>query len=296
LFYIFFIQPEKQNEREPRVLKNLPMNYKNRSIELSKCLIFSLILIFSLAGNSLGGKIDNVLIISIDALHPAALSAKTSKNIYKLMRQGVFTLNGYSTDPPLTLLAHSSMFTGLSPKESGRFNNNWRRGEPSIKSRTLFDQFKSLGYKTGFFYSKDKLGYLVNKSVDRYKLDREFSLENSFAFFKDSYKKKFCFLHISGLDRVGPSEGWLSRGYLEEFFYIDENLAPLIQKIRSMENYLIIITSDHAGHDKIHGTNHPDDSKLPLVMISDVIDLKKYQGIKYSVTQLKSILEVILGH
>jgi hypothetical protein len=44
----------------------------------------------------------------------------------------------------------------------------------------------------------------------------------------------------------------------------------------------------------VHGSDHPDDAMLPLVLVSDIINLKAYQDIKYNVTQLKPILETIL--
>ncbi len=142
--------------------------------------------------------------------------------------------------------------------------------------------------------NKEKLGFLVNQAVDQHKLDSDFSVDNAMAFFKASEQKQFCFLHISGLDRTGPVEGWLSPGYMEELFFIDESIAPLIEMVKSKGSYLIIITSDHAGHKTIHGSDHPDDAKLPLIMVSDVINLTKYQGIQYRVTQLKPILESVL--
>ncbi|MDA3918017.1 MAG: alkaline phosphatase family protein [Deltaproteobacteria bacterium] len=239
-------------------------------------------------------EIKSVLIISIDALHPAALGSKTTKNIHNLMKQGVFTLDGKSTDPPLTLLSHAAMFSGIGPQKGGRKDNKWYSGQPVINDKTIFDDAKSNGYSTGFFYSKEKLGYLVTDGVDRYNQNPDFAIENAMDFFQNPDKKRFCFLHISGLDRTGPVEGWMSQGYMEELFFIDEAIDPLINIITSKKNYLIIITSDHAGHDTIHGSDHPDDAKLPLVMISDVVDLEQYQGIKYHVTQLRFILKSFL--
>ncbi len=256
--------------------------------------IYALFIIFPGQGISFASDIENVLIISVDALHPNALSARTSKIIYQLMEQGVYTLEGQSTDPPLTLLAHAAMFSGLSPKESGRTDNTWKKREPTIQGETIFDIAKSEGYETGFFYSKEKLGYLINKFVDQHEFDKDFSLEKAEEFFKKSRKKRFCFLHISGLDRMGPTEGWMSPGYLEELFFIDETIASLVRWIESKKNYLIIVTSDHAGHGTTHGSDHPEDAKLPLVMASDIVDLKHYQNIKYQVTELKFILEMIL--
>ena len=261
---------------------------------LTEFLLISLIVSFVLSGITFAGEVKNVLVISIDALHPKALNLKTSGNIKRLMEQGVYTLDGHSTNPPLTLLSHAAMFSGMGPERNGRTDNTWHSGQPRIKDKTIFNEAKSKGYSTGFFYSKEKLGYLVNQSIDHYKLDKDFSLEKAMDFFKTFEKKAFCFLHISGLDRTGPIEGWLSPEYMEELFFIDEAIASLIQMIESKGSYLIIVTSDHAGHGIIHGTDHPDDAKLPLIMISDIVNLNQYQDIKYHVTQLKPILEEIL--
>jgi len=246
------------------------------------CLVFS-------------SEINSVLIVSIDALHPNALDEKTTQNIYDLMEQGVFTLDGNSTNPPLTLLSHAAMFSEIRPSEGGRQDNTWHPGEAGINNKTIFDDAKSKGFRTGFFYSKEKLGYLVTNAVDSYKMDPDFSVENAMDFFNKPDLKKFCFLHVSGLDLTGPVEGWMSQGYMEELFLIDEAIALLVKIVSSNKKYLIIITSDHAGHGTIHGSDHPDDTKLPLVMVSDTADLHRYQGIKYHVSELKSIIDMVLN-
>jgi len=244
-------------------------------------------------GNLFARFLENILIISIDALHPKALGPKASTNIHALMDKGTYTLDGSSTTPPLTLLSHTAMFTGLGPGESGKTDNGWQPGQDRVKPETIFTLGKSLGFSTGFFYSKEKLGFLVNGAIDHHKLSNGFSVEHAMEFFKEP-GKNFCFLHISGLDQAGPTEGWMSAGYMEELFYIDESIAPLIKMIENKENYLLIVTSDHAGHRLIHGSDHPEDAMLPLVLVSDIVNLKSYQDMKYKVTQLKSILETIV--
>lgn len=234
-----------------------------------------------------------VLIVSIDALHPEALSQSRSPNIYSLMENGVFTLKGQSTTPPLTLISHAAMFTGLGPDEGGRMDNSWQEGEKTVSGPTIFTDAKSEGYTTGFFYAKKKLGYLVSRDVDTHQIDRDFTVELAEAFLGTDDSKKFCFLHISGLDRVGPIEGWMSPGYMEELFFIDRSLMPLIKQVTSQSRYLIIITSDHAGHGTVHGSDHPDDKRLPLVMISDTVDLKLYQDRHFHVTDLRERLNRI---
>ncbi len=263
-------------------------------IKLVKCLMFAVVLSMFLCGIAFAMPFENILIVSIDALHPKALGPKTSTNIYKLMKRGTYTLNGNSTSPPLTLLSHTAMFTGLLPTQSGKTDNAWLPGQDRVKKETIFDTGKSMGFSTGFFYSKEKLGYLTNDSIDHYKMSGDFAVEQAIRFFKKP-GKIFCFLHISGLDQAGPKEGWMSPGYMEEFFFIDDAIAPLINMVKDRGNYLIIITSDHAGHNRVHGSDHPDDAKLPLILVSDIAGLKKYQGINYNVQELKSILETILS-
>ncbi|MBT3176859.1 MAG: hypothetical protein HOG03_11760 [Desulfobacula sp.] len=258
------------------------------------CLFICFIMGSLTPGFSFAKEVKTILIVSIDALHPKAIDPKTSANIQQLLEQGVYTLDGFSTNPPLTLLSHAAMFSGIGPQKGGRKDNTWQQGQAGIKEKTIFNDAKTKGFSTGFFYSKEKLGYLVNQAVDQHKLDSDFSVDNAMAFFKASEQKQFCFLHIKGLDLTGPVEGWLSPGYLEELFFIDESIAPLIEMVKSKGSYLIIITSDHAGHETIHGSDHPDDAKLPLIMVSDLINLTKYQGIQYHVTQLKPILESVL--
>ena len=74
-------------------------------------------------GFSFVKEVQIVLIISIDALHPKAIDPKTSANIQQLLEQGVYTLDGFSTNPPLTLLSHAAMFSGIGPEKGGRADN-----------------------------------------------------------------------------------------------------------------------------------------------------------------------------
>jgi predicted AlkP superfamily pyrophosphatase or phosphodiesterase len=263
-----------------------------RTLILKKVLAPIAIIFFGAVASN-AGSLQNVVIISIDALHPAALNAGTTPTIYGEMRQGAYTLDGQSTNPPLTLISHTAMLTGRSPDKSGKSDNQWQSGEPTIKGRTIFNSAKQKGFQTGFFYSKQKLGFLVNDAVDVHRLSREDAIDLAEAFVGKP-GRHFVFLHVSGLDFVGPEYGWLSPEYIEELSYIDEYLTPLIRLVKEQKNYVIIITSDHGGHDKIHGSQHPDDFRLPFVIHSDRIKFESIQNSKYYVTDLQDILNRIL--
>lgn len=210
------------------------------------------------------------------------------------MSEGTYTLDGCSTNPPKTLISHTTMFTGLPPAASGKLDNQWQPGEPTINRRTIFDVAKHYDFQTGFFYSKQKLGFLVNDAVDVHRWSQEDAIDLAEAFARKS-GRNFVFLLVSGLDFAGPEYGWLSAEYMEELSYIDEYLAPIIRLVKQQKNYLIIITSDHGGHDKIHGSQHPDDYSLPFITHSDIMEFENIKNTRYSVTELKGMLDRVLN-
>lgn len=277
---------------KPRPKKRIALNGKNRQMRLWT---LTLIITIWLPGTACAGAafLKNVIIISIDALHPAALGPKTTPTIYEVMTEGTYTLEGRSTNPPKTLISHSAMFTGVGPDKGGLVSNQWQPGEPTINRPTIFDSAKEKGFLTGYFYSKQKLGYLVNRAVDIHKWSPEDAVyQAELGVTKPG--KHFVFLHVSGLDQIGPEYGWLSQEYLEELSYIDDYLTPLIQSLVEQKNYLLIITSDHAGHGRVHGSGHPEDFRLPFVIQSDRMLFEDIRKTKYVVTDLKGILERIL--
>ena len=240
------------------------------------------------------GEVETVLIVSIDALHPDALSEKTSPALFALMRSGRYTLAGKSVDPPKTLIAHTAMMTGLTPEESGKRDNDWKPGMPQVTRETLFDDARKRGFRTAFFYAKQKLGYLLSDSVDEHALARDDSIDLARAFFGKG-GRRFAFLHVSGLEDAGTESGWLSSEYLEELTYIDQELAPLLANVGKRGAYLIVVTSDHAGHDRQHGTSHPDDFKLPLIIAADY-GLPSLAAGAFRITELKDIVKQIVGY
>lgn len=237
-------------------------------------------------------EVETVLIVSIDALHPAALSEKTSPTLHNLMRSGRYTLEGRSVTPPLTLIAHTSMMTGLSPKESGKQDNDWKPGMPQVTRETMLDVAKRRGFQTAYFYAKPKLGYLISTSVDEHALARDDGVDRARAFVNKA-GRRFVFLHISGLEDAGTESGWLSADYLDELTHIDQTLAPLIEQVANRSPCLIVITSDHAGHDHQHGTSHADDFRLPVIMAADQTLPALAPG-AFHITSLKRIVENML--
>ena len=72
------------------------------------------------------------------------------------------------------------------------------------------------------------------------------------------------------------------------------SLSSLVETVIRKQNYLLIVTSDRAGHGKIHESDHAEDYRLPLIVCSDTVAVKPFQGIPFSVMQLNKMLEELI--
>lgn len=236
---------------------------------------------------------ERVVIVSIDALHPAALTATVMPNVERRARLGKVVLDGRSTKPPKTLIAHTAMLTGLSPERSGKTDNGWEAGEPTVRFPTILDDARAAGYRTAFFYAKEKLGYLVGPGAQLHALAPDDGIARGRAFLAEE-GRAFLLLHVSGLEYAGMESGWLSADYLAEATAIDRALGPLLDELERRGSYLVVITSDHAGHAKEHGTAHPEDARRPLAVRSDCVLVPDLRGRLRAITELRPLLASLL--
>lgn len=248
-----------------------------------------LLALFMFSTNGWAAAFKTVVVVSIDALHPAALTEAHAPLTCALLEKGHLTRRGQSTNPPKTLIGHAAMMTGISPQDGGRTSNEWSPGEPTVQGKTIFHIAKRRGYRTGYFYSKPKLGFLMSDAVDQGALSPDDATGKAAKFLSQG-GKQFVFVHVSGLDIVGPEHGWMSRMYLEELSYIDQYLEEVYAALQQAGPYLLIITSDHAGFEKSHGGSHPDEAKVPFGVVSDVCRFKEVDDAPYKVTDLPEFL------
>lgn len=65
----------------------------------------------------------------------------------------------------------------------------------------------------------------------------------------------FVFLYLGRPDEKGHRFGWMSKEYLDSVY----NAVDCIQTVCEYlgDAYDIIVTADHGGHDRVHGTDLP---------------------------------------
>ena len=62
----------------------------------------------------------------------------------------------------------------------------------------------------------------------------------------------------------------MSEEYMRSLDNSWENMERIINALPS--DYSVIITADHGGHDRTHGTEMPEDMTIPIIMLGNGID------------------------
>src|SRR5262245_1506325 len=259
-------------------------------------------LILSVVACACGGNTDrtplrhdllhraNVLLVTIDTLRADRLGAYGNANgltpaLDALAKTGVRYARAMS-HAPMTLPAHTSILTGLSPRRSGVRNNTTFRLDDRVPTAATF--FKKAGYRTGAF-------------VGAFVLDSRFGLAKDFDVYDDRLphadRASFHFAERRGDAVVKAASDWiLSKSaiphqqsempwfawvhlfdphapydapaefrtgrtpYDAEVAYADAMVGRLIEALRSsgqFEHTLVVVTADHGESLGDHGeTTH----------------------------------------
>ena len=84
----------------------------------------------------------------------------------------------------------------------------------------------------------------------------------------------FVFLYMVETDEQGGHDcGWMSEGYLQVLSRAIDNVKRVVDACG--DEYTIIITADHGGHDRTHGTELPEDMTIPNFYIGKMFEAGK---------------------
>jgi arylsulfatase A-like enzyme len=77
------------------------------------------------------------------------------------------------------------------------------------------------------------------------------------------------FIHFPNPDYFGHLTGWMSETYLFELRNTDSQVGRVLDAVEALDltdETLIILTADHGGHDKTHGSALPEDMRIPWMV------------------------------
>jgi predicted AlkP superfamily pyrophosphatase or phosphodiesterase len=212
-----------------------------------------------------------VLILSIDGLRPDAIARAPMPNLLELMQSGAYSLAAQATFPSATLPNHASMLTGQCPAKHGVNWNDYIPEYGYAAGPSIFTLAKDAGLRTIMIVGKEKLRQVTHPEttdVYRYINDRDLviaakiipELQNGFD---------LAFVHFPTADWMGHLYGWLSPEQFSVLRRADEALGNILAALEESglrEETLLIISSDHGGRERSHGSRHPEDMTIPWVI------------------------------
>lgn len=223
-----------------------------------------------------GAVTDHVIVVSVDGLRPDAIALFGATTIQRLMRTGSYTLDARTIDISRTLPSHTSMLTGELADEHGIvWNTDETSTHGTIQIPTVFGIARERGFHTSAFFSKAKFNHLETEGTLDYSQapdgGRPWSGDRTMddvERYLISERPNLLFVHISDPDFAGHLFGWMSWWYARAVRKADVAVARLtLAAVHAFgqDNYTLILTADHGGHDRTHGTTAATDVTIPWI-------------------------------
>ena len=229
-----------------------------------------------------GRVADHVLVISIDGLRPDAIERFNAFTILRLMREGSYALTAQTILPSKTLPSHTSMLTGVDADKHGITWNDERVDDHGhVDVPTVFGLAKAEGFRTAAFFSKTKFHHLEAPNTIDYvrspkggifdfRWDASRTVNEVGKHLRSrSAAPNLMFVHIGEPDYAGHMFGWMGRAYGNAVRAADQAVAQLLEKAEGRfghGNFTVILTADHGGHDRNHGSEDPRDTTIPWIV------------------------------
>ena len=215
---------------------------------------------------------SKVILISIDGMRPDGVLQCGNDYVQTLIQIGAYALDAQTVFPSVTLPCHMSMFHSVPPERHGITTNLYM---PQVRPVSgLFEQAAGAGLSCAMYYGWEPLrdisrpgslryaeyihsyaedatdGYLTDRAIARIEKDRP----------------DFAFLYMVETDEKGGHDsGWMTKIYLDYVSAAIDNVRRVIEAFG--DEYTVIITADHGGHGRGHGSADPQDMTIPMFFV-----------------------------
>jgi arylsulfatase A-like enzyme len=224
----------------------------------------------------------HVVIVSIDGLRPDAIARFRPGVMQRLIGEGRATLDARTILPSKTLPSHTSMLTGVPPDQHGiTWNDDAVVGRGLVPVPTVFAVARQQGLHTAAFFGKAKFRHLLvpgtldyaqaptgwwgRWSARRTASDVRAYLRRTAA---AGTPPHLLFVHLGEPDHAGHAVGWMSWLYGRAVRTADAALAVVLAAADAAYGaggYTLLLTADHGGHRRTHGSADSLDVTIPWV-------------------------------
>jgi predicted AlkP superfamily pyrophosphatase or phosphodiesterase len=222
-----------------------------------------------------GAVSTHVVVISIDGLRPDAIGRFNAKTLERLQREGI-ALTAQTIFPSKTLPSHTSMLTGVTPAVHGiTWNSDETDAHGYVRVPTVFEIAKLNGFTTAGFFAKPKFRHLQKPGTfdyaqvprgDNWMATRTVTDVRHYLTYA---RPNLLFVHIGEPDYAGHTIGWMSGVYGWAVRRADAAVTEIMKsadRAFGAGNYTVIVTADHGGHGRDHGTDDERDMTIPWIV------------------------------
>ena len=218
------------------------------------------------------GRFDmKVIMILADGMRPDSIT--NVENAQRIISKSASTMNARTVYPSVTLPCHISLFHSVTPERHGTTTNTY---VPQVRPIDgLCEVLKYEGdKKCAIFYNWEEIRdvsrpnslahscFYAGRRIG-YKLAGEELTDAAISYLK-KYDTDFTFIYFGYPDMAGHDHGWMTEEYLEAIQSSWNNIEKLMNELG--DEYTYIITADHGGHNRTHGTDMPEDMIIPIII------------------------------
>jgi hypothetical protein len=215
---------------------------------------------------------DLVVVVSIDGLRADAVLT-SHPTMSALATQGVIAPRTRTIGRSTTLASHASMLSGVDDDQHGLTWNSWRPNRPGILFPTALRIAARAGFDAALVVTKSKLQHLLGPWPDGVALTQSRGSCAAVVRHAEPWLREtragVALLHFPEPDSAGHRRGWMSNAYRRAVDEADRCLGEVVRAIearpRGAERVLLIVTADHGGHGRSHGTLRDEDRHIPWI-------------------------------
>jgi arylsulfatase A-like enzyme len=213
---------------------------------------------------------DRVIVVSIDGLRPDAINRRT-RTLRHLGREGSSAREAQTIRSSSTLPSHAAMLSGVDVDEHGLDFNAYRPENGRIRVPSVFSLARARGLSTSLIVGKRKLEHIVREGdAELFRTGGIFCHRvNRIAVpHLESARDGVHFVHYSDVDAAGHRHGWMSPRYHLAVRRVDRCLGELVETLRArgdLDRTLLVVTADHGGHARSHGSERRSDMRIPWI-------------------------------
>ncbi len=209
-----------------------------------------------------------ICLILVDGMRPDSL--KNIAEAQEIMSEAQYTMTAQTVYPSVTLPCHISLFHSIDPERHGTVTNIYAPQVRPIDG--LFERLKQSGKASALFYDWEeirdvsrpnslKFAQFTAGRVMGYETTNDLLTEKLIETLKNG-EYDFAFQYMGLTDWAGHKYGWMSEEYLAAMKQCWQNIKKIKNALE--DDYMFIVTADHGGHDRGHGSDCKEDMTIPM--------------------------------